>query len=461
MRWQSLWLLLFALLAACVEAPVAPLTPATSRTDATVPASGPTATSPTTVIPVATTTKVAARAQDTATPAPTATRPPLPPLAGGAARCGILLPILPPALVPETTQLPAAGSVALEAVPQAARPAVLQMLSEPGSVGLVVYELGREQEGVYLNPDYPFPLASVVKLVHLIAYAEAVQNGELDPEQPVLLDDLDSFYLANSDLRAHPDAIADLRAEGRVSGDPPAVRLGDIPRMMMQYSSNAATDYLHLLLGQERLEATIVALGMSSHTAPCPFLGQFLLMNEGDAAALDYSENPEHYASDVMAATLAYSNGDATGTSRAWRGRSQRPEIATQAVYSELFNAHASARDYAMLMGMIADNQLGPWEQNVRIRSYLEWPTAFSANQPALAWLGYKGGSLPGVLTSAYYAQPWDRARPVVVALFFHDLPITTYRQWRRTLPNDELARWLLYDREAIGTLRSILSGGA
>jgi D-alanyl-D-alanine carboxypeptidase len=332
------------------------------------------------------------------------------------------------------------------------------MLLEPGSVSLAAFELGREAEGVYLNPDLSLPLASVVKVIHLIAYAEAVQNGELDPAQPVTLAALEQFYLANSDLSAHPNAVAALRAEGRVFGDPPAVQLADVPRMMMQYSSNAATDYLHILLGQERLEATIVALGLSSHTAPCPFLGQFLLMSEGEAAVDGYLANPDRYAADVMAATLAYSAGDSGTAQRGWRGRTQRPEISIQEIYSEHFNAHGSARDYALLMGRIAENQFGPWEQNVRIRNYMEWPTAFPANQQTLAWLGYKGGSLPGVLTSAYYAQPWDRARPVVVALFFHDLPITTYRQWRRELPNDELARWLLYEREAISTLRAVLA---
>ena len=75
-----------------------------------------------------------------------------------------------------------------------------------------------------------------------------------------------------------------------------------------------------------------------------------------------------------------------------------------------------------------------------------------------LAWLGYKGGSLPAVLTVVYYAQPWHTTEPVAVALFFHDLPLETYRQWRRTLPHDELARWLLYEREAIPLVREMLA---
>jgi D-alanyl-D-alanine carboxypeptidase len=464
MNGRPLWLLLLlAALAACSRTAAESLPATTSIAAQPTPTPGVavTATTATTTAPLATATAALA----TATPPATATtRPDLPPptppaLVAGEPRCGLSLPVLAPPPNPETTSFPPSSFFALDAVPEAARPAVEHMLREPGSVGLAAYELGQEGEGVYLNPDLPLPLASVVKLIHLIAYAEAVQNGELDPGQAVTLDELERFYLANSDLSAHPNAVAALRAEGRVFGDPASVLLADVPRMMMQYSSNAATDYLHVLLGQERLEATIAALGMTSHTAPCPFLGQFLLMSEGEAAVADYLDDPVRYATEVMAATLAFSSEDAA-TPRGWRGPSRRPEISAQEVYSELFNAHGSARDYATLMGKIADNQFGPWEQNVRIRSYLEWPTAFPANQPALAWLGYKGGSLPGLLTVTYYAQSWDRARPVVVALFFHDLPTTTFRQWRRQLPHDELARWLLYDRDAIAILQAILSGG-
>jgi D-alanyl-D-alanine carboxypeptidase len=456
-------LLLVVALAACSRTPAESLRLTTSIAvqPTPAPAVAITATTAATNAAPAMATAVLATATPpvTATTVPDVPSPTLPPVTTGEPRCGLSLPVLAPPPNPETTSLQLSSFLALERVPEAARPAVEYMLREPGSVGLAAYELGQEGEGVYLNPDLPLPLASVVKLIHLITYAEAVQNGELDPAQPVTLDELESFYLANSDLSAHPNAVAALRAEGRVFGDPPSVLLADVPRMMMQYSSNAATDYLHLLLGQERLEATIASLGMTEHTAPCPFLGQFLLMSEGEAAVADYLDDPEHYATEVMAATLAFSSEDAA-TPRGWRGPSRRPEVSTQEVYSELFNAHGSARDYAALMGKIADNQFGPWEQNVRIRSYLEWPTAFPANQPALAWLGYKGGSLPGLLTVTYYAQPWDRARPVVVALFFHDLPTSTFRQWRRQLPHDELARWLLYDRDAIAILQTILSGG-
>lgn len=374
--------------------------------------------------------------------------------------CAMQLPLMLAPLL--DTIEPRLLSPAVEQAPQEVRPALEYMLQNPTHVGLAIYEVGREAEGLYINADNALPLASVVKVLHLLAYAEAVQTGELDPAMIVPLTDIERYYLPNSDLGAHPRSVATLVEEGRVFGQPPSILLEDVPRMMMEFSSNAATDYLHMMLGQERIEATASAMGMQRHSAPCPFLGQFLLMgrrSDGLTPLLSLVEDPRQFSLDVMSLTEQYSSDRASSTfSRAWVDRDNRPSFEAQRFFSEHFNAHGSAREYANLMARIATNEVGSWEHSVLVRRYMEWPTHFPDNQQRLAWLGYKGGSLPGVLTVAYYAQPWDTVRPVVVALFFHELPNDVYRDWRRSLPHDELARWLLREREAISILRDLFS---
>jgi hypothetical protein len=65
------------------------------------------------------------------------------------------------------------------------------------------------------------------------------------------------------------------------------------------------------------------------------------------------------------------------------------------------------------------------------------------------------------VLTTAYYAYHWDSpSAPVVVTLFYRDLPQQTYRAWRSSLAHDELARWLLSDPAAISLLRGARGRG-
>jgi len=373
--------------------------------------------------------------------------------------CGVLLPVLPAGQA-LTDNLRPAGP-ALDLAPEAARPAVERLLSAPETVGLAAFEIGRESDGVYLNPDAPMPLASVVKIINLIAFAEAVAAGELDPAEWIPLSEIERTYLPRTDLGAHTRAIAELDERQLIALDPPATPLEEVPSMMIRHSSNAAADYLHVRLGQTTIEQTAVELGLRSHTAPCPWIGQFLVMaNRGTATdnrgtVQIYTEDPEGYGREAMRLAESYAYDQdfrQAESSPGWRA-----SITTQALFSDNLNAQASARDYADLMARILRNELSSNYTNIVVRRALEWPMNFPANQELFSAIGLKDGSLPGVLTTAYYAQRAEDGAQLVVILFFRQLPRNTYRQWRRDLPHDELARWLLSDPAAIPTLREIL----
>lgn len=457
------WLVWLGLLwlVGCGQPPVvAQLSPSpTTLVASPSPKSSPTLPAATTVVPIVTLS---------ATPDPTPTLSPtvqptvfVGPFGQGEARCGQLLPVLSR---PEPTPIPPTFDPALDLtnVPEAARPAVARILAYPEDVALVAYQIGQAEQGIYLNPAQPMSLASVVKIIYLVAYAQAVYDGRLNPTQAVLLSELEAYYLPNSDLGSHLQAIKTLESEGRIFGEPPAVRLEDVPRLMIEFSSNAATDYLQQRLGQGSLEQTIVNLGLASHTAPCPFVGQFLAMGDrdedGTAIVNGFRADPAGYSLTVMDLTNRYATDPDFRAAQSWAEREQRPTFASQFLFSKYLNSQASAGDYARLMEQITLNEIGPWEMNVLVRRYLEWPTFFPVNQEKLAWLGYKGGSLPGILTGAYYGQPWVMSRPVVVILFFRNLPQELYQQWRQQYPNDELARWLLLEPTAIPTLKILLN---
>jgi beta-lactamase class A len=391
---------------------------------------------------------------------------------GDVVACGQALPIVSSydgPLVASLSPDPAALQSVLDRIPEEARPALEQMLRAPETVGLTAYRVGEEANGAYLNENVPLPLASVVKVLHLIAYAEAVAAGELSPTETVLLEDLDRFYLPTLDLRAHEEALEELEADGRLFGQPPALILDEVVRMMVEFSSNAATDYLHMRLGQERIEATAREMGLVNHTAPCPFAGQFLAMANhtrpqvsGQMAFDFYIANPQLFGEEVMQLTAAFSEDPAFHDEAiAWRRESRRPTGRTQRLFSEELNAQGTAVEYAALMARLALNGLSSGESSYLARQHMEWPMRFFDNQELFTNLAYKGGSLPGILTTVYYAYPIGETNPTVVALFFHDLPgSSTYRQWRSSLAHDEFARWMLYDPQAIPALRALLESG-
>lgn len=383
--------------------------------------------------------------------------------------CGQTLPLLPTTAnldspAQSLTPDPALLDAVQTQLPDSAVPALQRILSHPQTVGLVAYRLGDEANGVYLNADTPMPLASVVKMIHLVAYAEAVTAGEINPLTTVALQTLDDYHIPNFDLGAHRRAVIELEENGRIFGTPPSIILEDVVWMMIRHSSNAATDYLHRLLGQQRIEETAVSLGLTSQTAPCPFLGQFLAMGNhtrqaaSDRAAITaYLENPAAYGAEVTLLTDAFlADASFREAEIEWRRETERPSINNQWFFAANLNPQATPRDYATLMARIAQNGLSNPESSFLARRYLEWPMVFADNQELFSNLGYKNGTLPGVLTTAYYAYPLGEVTPVVVILFFRDLPNSTYREWRQTLPHDEFARWLLVNTAVFPTLNHL-----
>lgn len=396
----------------------------------------------------------------TESPLPTdqslASTPTGPSATSGIIPCGILLPVLGENEGRHDSTLDA-PEVDLDSVPLAARPALQRILSAPKSVGLVAFEIGSEGEGIYFNADAPMPLASLTKIVILVAYAEAIDIGILDPSAWIPIAEIEQAYLPGSDLGAHRASIAELGEKGLVSTDEQTIPLEQVPWMMMRHSSNAASDYLQMSIGQEIIENTVQTLGMPSHTAPCPFVGQFLAISNhsrlgNDRQAVEeFIDDPELYGQEVMELTENFMNDpDFRRAEGYWRA-----PVSTQRYFSDNLNPQASARDYARLMTKIIQNDVGNDYVNILVRRAMEWPMIYAANQQLFSSVGYKNGSLPGVLTIAYYGQRLEDGAQVVVILFFRDLPMQMYRQWRQSLPHDELARWLLSNPDAIRTLKA------
>ena len=458
----------FILLMACAQPTAVPPITTTAASQPT-PTHTPYPTTPTktAILPIFPT--------DTSTPlppSPTATITPTPtPFFTGtpSPACGQLLPLFSPETAVLITSLnpdPDTLTQLEKLIPDPALPALRYLLDNPEDVGLVAYRLGQEDQGVSLNAEVPMPLASVVKLIHLVAYAEAVAAGQLDPLSTVSLSELERYYLPRSDLGAHQEAVAELTANGRTFGDPPQILLDEVPWLMIRHSSNAATDYLHMLLGQKAIEETAVSLGLTSQTAPCPFISQFLAMSNhvrtapNDRAALEaYLADPALYSAEVTLLKDAYVQNEAFRTDEiSWRTDRRRPSLPTQQFFTANLNTQGTAIDYAKLMARLAQNGLSNGNSSFTARRFLEWPMQFEVNQELFDNLGYKNGRFPGLHTTVYYAYPDSETTPIVVALFFRNLPNRTYQQWRNTLPHDELARWLLYDPTAIPALHAVIT---
>ncbi len=214
--------------------------------------------------------------------------------------------------------------------------------------------------------DEPMPTASMAKLIHVAAFAAEVAAGRIDPDQRVPLADWQRHYVSfqgtGLDGGAHVRALDYLRipAKDGVPDDPArTVTLDQLADVMVRFSDSAAPDALRDRIGDAPLQRVMDRYGL-----PGP----------------------------VPSFQALYERLIASGASTADEVREQ-----AAATYS------APADGFARLIGDLGSGRFGPGAE--RARGYLEFQ---HSAPPGLVALGFKGGSLPGVITDAFEGRRAD-----------------------------------------------------
>ena len=326
-------------------------------------------------------------------------------------------------------------------------------------IALAVYTLNadgtlRTDDAFTYNIDKPMPLASTVKVVVLAAYAQAVVEGKLDPDEEVNVRDWEAYYLPGTDGGAHPSVLETLGISSDELGfakDVFTVRLDGIVSAMIVQSDNAATDYVMNRVGDEALARVIKENNLTQQEVPLSFLGTFLALNSAEAP-LTYGELSRAAAR----AEQRYLNDSA------WREAQQRSPLARLDGYdkqAEVFQSDTkgSAENYARMVGGVVTETFISSQVSQIMRRHLEWPMQIPGNEESFETFGAKGGSLPGILTDTMYFIPkmGDFAgKPRVAVLFFNQLPEAPFNGLAESYAQQSVLLRLATERSAVDEMR-------
>ena len=255
---------------------------------------------------------------------------------------------------------------------------------------------------VVLRSDEQQPLASAAKVVHLAAYGRAVAQRLVRADDLVRVGDWERWYLPGSDGGAHPRALnrAGVANDGIRAVDPQrTVTLDTIVSSMIQESDNAAADFLRDRLGDQALIRAAAEGGWTGAELPS-FLGEMLALVAPELAPAPGAQTRAQRA----AAELDLARRFATDPVLRMQ-LSHRPPPTT--IEAQLRwadgTATGSANQLAALLRAIATGTFGAGSDVAR--RHLEWqPVAL----PSVVAVGFKGGSLPGVLTEAFTLRRAD-----------------------------------------------------
>ncbi len=302
------------------------------------------------------------------------------------------------------------------------------IITHPNDVSLVARDIGNSEE-IFYNADIPRPLASTIKILVLAEYARQVETGILSPSELVNLDDIDLYYLPRTDGDAHPSAITEFRQKQYINSNN-QVELRHIPRAMIRYSDNAATDYLILRLGRNNLENLVFGLNLKNQDVPAPFIGQILTWSnhtftDTPTERLNkYQASQNTYIEEIYRWTETWCHSEEFRNKQIKHTTSQQwLSLKEQQAMAQALNGKGTANGYAQIMERVYRGLLISPGADKIMRQYLEWTMEFPTNQNELDTFGAKNGSLASILTEAWYIKPITATNARVAALFIENIP--------------------------------------
>lgn len=316
---------------------------------------------------------------------------------------------------------------------------------QPDDLAVVCLPLRNPSRGFSYNTTEPFPLASVGKLVVLIEYARQLDSGLIPLGEVVGLAQLERYNMPRTNSNAHERFLASY------PDDITQISLWDVAtRGMMQYSSNAATDYLLGQLGPVDWAALYEELGVGNTGEPHP-LGLIPLMmgnHETGPPTLAAMAAPGFRANAEEQLVRFWFDADWRAAETAYRSQRRRgfPSWQVQARVLET-TMTSTARDLTTLMLVVYDDG-GPLNPNVKslVRTGMRWLNNDDIDATYREYgskLGYYSG---GVQTLITYGAPGD-GDPVISVILMRELPRRQFYDMLRADVIGDMAHWLILNQ--------------
>ena len=297
-----------------------------------------------------------------------------------------------------------------------------------------LYVAKNDEKLITYQSDVVRPLASTVKILIAIEYAMQVDEGILNKDSYVSLDDLKAFYYQDTDGNAHETWLKSIKDEGNIHHN--QVTLHDVAKGMITYSSNANTDYLLHLIGIKKINERAKSLKLTQHEEVYPLVSALLiadfLQEDEDVSESKLVEKLEDmpmstYRDTAKELSLEMKNGTINIEDYTFD-----MSFRLQKLWSDRLIG-ASADDYGKLLAIISNDEL-PTVANETVRDLMEWPMVINEdNHKHFSHLGAKGGSTAFILNDAMYAEDHNGDKFEIV-LLTDELNI-----WQQTLISHNL----------------------
>jgi D-alanyl-D-alanine carboxypeptidase len=284
------------------------------------------------------------------------------------------------------------------------------------------------------NIDKLMPLASTVKIIIAIEYAEQASKGIINPDELIAISDLDRYYVKNTDGDAHPNWLKSVALS--IKNDSISIR--EIAKGIIKHSSNANTEWLLEKLNLENVNARLDSLGLSKHTPIYHFVSALFIGKE----AFSSQNKDEKVLSLKNLSSEEYINltniiHEKLKTDTTYKQDLGDLDLNIQRIWSDRL-PNSTVDEYVRVMKKINSRTYFDTKTQQYLDEVMEFILENPKNSEWLAHCGMKGGSTTFVLTKALYATD-KKGNKTELAYFLNDLSTFETIKLKRSMNEFEL----------------------
>ncbi|KWU56038.1 D-alanyl-D-alanine carboxypeptidase [Bacillus mycoides] len=270
-----------------------------------------------------------------------------------------------------------------------------------------------------VNENKKLPLASMAKIVIAVEFAKQVSEGKISRDEQISLQDLEKYYVKNTDGGAHPDWLEDSKVRELVPNG--QIALEEVAKGMIHYSSNANTTYLLDKLGIERVNDSLKELELTSHDKFSSYTASLYMrgyvekeLNEPENQSLEMIRNMSNDEYNKHVLQIHEWMKDESE----WKKRDipLKIDMEFQRIWSDRL-VSANAKDYMSLMEKMNSRNYFPKIMQDEIENVFKG----TVENSKFEYAGQKGGSTAFVLTKSLYTTD-KKGNKVEVVIMFNDI---------------------------------------
>lgn len=264
------------------------------------------------------------------------------------------------------------------------------------------------------NRDKYVTLGSTVKLIIAIECAEQIAVAKISADELILISELEKFYVPGTDGGAHEKwlkRVVTKRADNQV-------KLIDVAKGMIEFSSNANTEWLLNKLGIQNVNSRLDSLGIKMHT-PIFYPVSSLFVGIEAFPIIENDELAKRISDMKLDDYIYYTNNihNLLLKDLNYKQKYIKLNASVQKSWSDKLPA-STAGEYFSLLKKINNRFYFSDKTQSYLDTLLEFPMADADNHKKYKHYGMKGGSTICVSTKALYATDLnDRKTELVYML--------------------------------------------